>query len=160
MDDSNAPHGDLAPLAFLLGTWRGEGVGGYPTMESFRYGEEVTFRHNGKPFLAYTQRTWSLDDGRPLHAETGYWRPQPGNGVEVVLAHPTGVVEIYYGRVAFNRVELATDLVARTTSAKEVTALTRLFGLVEGRLMYAVDMAAVGQPLQSHLSATLDRVED
>jgi hypothetical protein len=160
VDDSNAPHGDLAPLAFLLGTWRGEGVGGYPTMESFRYGEEVTFRHNGKPFLAYTQRTWSLDDGRPLHAETGYWRPQPDNGVEVVLAHPTGVVEIYYGRVAFHRVELATDLVARTTSAKEVTALTRLFGLVEGRLMYAVDMAAVGQSMQSHLSATLDRVPE
>lgn len=160
MDDANAPHGDLAPIAWLLGTWRGEGVGGYPTMEDFRYGEEVTFRHNGKPFLAYTQRTWSLDDGRPLHAETGYWRPQPGNGVEVVLAHPTGIAEIYYGTVAFSRIELATDLVARTTSAKEVTALKRLYGLVEGRLMYAVDMAAVGQPLQPHLSATLDRVED
>ncbi|HEX8004707.1 MAG TPA: FABP family protein [Mycobacteriales bacterium] len=160
MDDANAPHGDLAPLAFLLGTWRGEGVGGYPTMEGFRYGEEVTFRHNGKPFLAYTQRTWSLDDGRPLHAETGYWRPQPDNGVEVVLAHPTGIVEIYYGTVAFSRIELATDLVARTSSAKEVTALKRLYGLVDGTLMYAVDMAAVGQPLQSHLSATLERVAD
>jgi hypothetical protein len=160
MDDSNAPHGDLAPLAFLLGTWRGEGVGGYPTMEAFRYGEEVTFRHNGKPFLAYTQRTWSLDDGRPLHAETGYWRPQPSNAVEVVLAHPTGIAEIYYGTVAFNRVELVTDVVARTTSAKEVTALKRLYGLVDGTLMYAVDMAAVGQPLQAHLSATLERVED
>ena len=160
MDDSNAPHGDLAPIAWLLGTWRGEGVGGYPTMEDFRYGEEVTFRHNGKPFLSYTQRTWSLDDGRPLHAESGYWRPQPGNGLEVVLAHPTGIVEVYYGTVAFSRIELTTDLVARTTSAKEVTALKRLYGHVEGRLMYAVDMAAVGQPLQPHLSATLDRVAE
>lgn len=160
MDDENAPHGDLAPLTFLLGTWRGEGVGGYPTMETFRYGEEVTFRHNGKPFLAYTQKTWSLDDGRPLHAETGYWRPQPGGHVEVVIAHPTGIAEIYYGTVEAARVELATDLVARTTSAKEVTALKRLFGLVEGRLMYAVDMAAVGQPMQAHLSATLERVEE
>ena len=152
-------HPDLAPLAFLLGTWRGEGVGGYSTMESFRYGEEVTFRHNGKPFLAYAQRTWALDDSRPLHAETGYWRPQPEGGVELVLAHPTGVVEIYYGTVAGTRIELATDVVARTRSAKEVNALTRLFGLVDGRLMYAVDMAAVGQAMQSHLSATLERVE-
>lgn len=153
-------HPDLAPIAFLLGRWRGEGVGGYPTMDDFRYGEEVVFRHNGKPFLAYEQRTWALDDGRPLHAESGYWRPQPGNALEVVLAHPTGVVELYYGTVAFHRIELATDLVARTTSAKEVSALKRLYGLVDGRLMYAVDMAAVGQPMASHLSATLDRVED
>jgi hypothetical protein len=159
VDDAKAPHGDLAPLAFLIGTWRGEGVGGYPTMESFRYGEEVTFRHNGKPFLAYTQRTWSLDDDRPLHSETGYWRPQPDGRVEVVLAHPTGVVEIYYGTVDGERIEIATDVVARTTSAKEVTALKRLYGLVSGKLMYAVDMAAVGQSMQSHLSATLDRVE-
>ena len=153
-------HADLAPIEFLLGTWRGEGVGGYPTMESFRYGEEVTFRHNGKPFLAYAQRTWALDDGRPLHAEAGYWRPQPDHRIEVVMAHPTGVVEIYYGTVAFHRIDLATDLVARTTSAKEVTALKRLYGLVDGRLMYAVDMAAVGQDLQSHLSATLEKVSD
>ena len=157
--DQPPPHPDIAPLAFLLGTWRGEGIGGYPTMESFRYGEEVTFRHNGKPFLAYAQRTWALDDGRPLHAETGYWRPQPGGGVELVLAHPTGVVEIYYGTVTGTRIELATDVVVRTKTAKEVTALTRLFGLVDGKLMYAVDMAAVGQTLQSHLSATLERVE-
>lgn len=153
-------HPDLLPLAFLLGTWRGEGVGGYPTMETFRYGEEVTFRHNGKPFLAYAQRTWSLDDERPLHAETGYWRPQPGGRLEVVMAHPTGVAEIYYGTVEGTKVELSTDVVVRTESAKEVTALHRLFGLVEGELMYAVDMAAVGHPLQSHLSARLQRVPE
>jgi spore maturation protein CgeB len=144
-------HPDLEPLAFLLGRWRGEGVGGYPTMADFRYGEEVVFAHNGKPFLSYTQRTWSLDDERPLHAECGYWRPRPEHAVEVVLAHPTGVAEIYYGTVAFWKVELATDVVVRTTSAKEVTALKRL---------YAVDMAAVGQPLSPHLSATLERVDD
>jgi hypothetical protein len=159
MDDAAAPHGDLDPIAFLIGRWRGEGVGGYPTMEDFRYGEEVVFAQNGKPFLSYTQRTWSLDDGRPLHAETGYWRPRPEGGLEVVLAHPTGIVELYYGTVAFSKIELATDVVARTTSAKEVTALKRLYGLVDGRLMYAVDMAAVGHPLTPHLSATLERVE-
>jgi hypothetical protein len=159
VDDATAPHGDLDPIAFLVGRWRGEGVGGYPTMADFRYGEEVVFAHNGKPFLSYTQRTWALDDGRPLHSETGYWRPRPDNALEVVLAHPTGVAEIYYGTVAFSKIELATDVVVRTTSAKEVTALKRLYGLVEGRLMYAVDMAAVGEPLSPHLSATLERVD-
>lgn len=38
-------HGDLQPLAFLLGTWRGEGKGEYPTIVPFAYGEEVRFWH-------------------------------------------------------------------------------------------------------------------
>ena len=143
---------------WLLGTWRGEGIGGYPTMETFQYGEEVTFSHVGKPFLAYTQRTWALDDGRPLHAETGYWRPQGPNRLEVVLAHPTGIVELYYGSVTGTKIEIATDLVARTETAKDVKALQRLYGQVEGKLMYAVDMAAMGHELQSHLSGVLEKV--
>ncbi len=151
-------HPALLPLAFLLGTWRGEGVGGYPGLDDFRYGEEVTFSHTGRPVLHYTQRTWLLDTGAPSHAEAGFWRPQPDGTLEVVMAHPTGVAEIYVGTLTGTKVELTTDIVVRTASAKEVTGLTRLFGLVEGRLMYAVDMAAVGHPLQSHLSATLERV--
>ena len=151
-------HPALLPLAFLLGTWRGEGVGGYPTIGDFRYGEEVTFSHAGKPVLHYTQRTWLLDSGEPSHAESGYWRPQPDGSLEVVMAHPTGVAEIYVGSVTGTKIELTTDIVVRTASAKEVTGLTRLIGLVEGKLMYAVDMAAAGQALQAHLSATLERV--
>ena len=157
-----AMHPDLAPLAFLLGRWEGAGVGGYPTIESFQYGEEVSFGHNGKPFLIYTSRTWLLDaEGRPVqpsHMEYGFWRPQPENRVEVLLVHPTGISEIYLGQVTGTRIEMATDAVLRTTSAKEVTAGHRLYGLVGEDLAYAYDMAAVGQPLQSHLSAQLKRV--
>ncbi len=155
-------HPDLVPLAFLLGTWAGAGVGGYPTIEDFRFGQEVTFSHNGKPFLAYTSRSWILDDEgnqvRPAAQESGYWRPQPDGGLEVLMAHPTGFVEIWLGRVDGAKIEMQTDLVARTESAKEYTAGHRLYGLVEGDLMYAFDMAAMGQPLQSHLSARLKRV--
>ena len=56
------------------------------------------------------------------------------------------------------KVEIYTDAVARTATAKEYTAGHRLYGLVEGKLLWAFDMAAVGQPLQPHLSATLQRV--
>src|SRR6476619_7277688 len=84
------PHPDLAPLLFLLGRWEGAGVGGYPTIESFRFGQEIIFGHNGKPFLIYTSRTWRLDEegrvGPPLGTESGYWRPRPDHQVEVMLA--------------------------------------------------------------------------
>jgi hypothetical protein len=151
-------HPDVAPLAGLLGVWRGEGAGEYPTITSFRYGEEVRFWHVGKPFLAYTQRTWSLDDGRPLHGESGYWRAKPDGAVEVVLAHPTGIVEVLEGRIDGGRIELGSTTVARTGTAKEVTALRRRFELDGDTLGYSVAMAAVGQPLQHHLAATLRRV--
>src|SRR6266699_2922554 len=152
----------VAALLFLLGRWEGAGVGGYLTIESFRFGQEITFSHNGKPFLIYTSRSWLLDDegmpGRPLGMETGFWRPQPEGKVEVLLAHPTGITEIYLGEVTGTKIEMATDVVARTSSAKEVTAGHRLYGLVGPDLAYAYDMAAVGQPLQPHLSAQLKRI--
>lgn len=155
-------HPDLEPIAFLVGRWEGAGVGGYPTIESFNFGQEIVFGHNGKPFLSYTSRTWLLDEAgnkvRPLGTETGFWRQLPNRQLEVCLSHPTGIVEIYVGEVVFNKIELVSDVLARTETAKEVNGLKRLYGLVEGDLAYAIDMAAVGQPLTAHLSARLHKV--
>jgi hypothetical protein len=155
-------HPDLEPLKFLLGQWEGAGVGGYPTIESFRFGQEISFSHIGKPYLIYNSRTWRLDDagnlGAPLALESGYWRPRPDGRLEVIIAHPTGIAEIYLGEVTGTRAEMSTDIVARTETAKEVTAGHRLYGLIGEDLGYAYDMAAEGQGLQSHLSAQLKRV--
>jgi hypothetical protein len=157
-----AEHPALAPVRFLLGHWEGAGVVGYPTIESARFGQEVEFSHNGKPFLIYSSRTWLLGEegeiGRPLAMETGYWRPQPDGHIEVLLVHPTGIAEIYLGQVTGTKIEMATDAVMRTSTAKEVTAGRRLYGLIGADLAYAYDMAAVGQPLQPHASAHLKRV--
>ncbi|MFI5426815.1 FABP family protein [Aeromicrobium sp. UC242_57] len=76
----------------------------------------------------------------------------------LVLAHPTGYAEVWYGEVEGARITLATDLVARTSTAKEYTAGQRMYGLVEGDLMYAYDMAAEGHEMQSHLWGRLQRV--
>ncbi len=153
---------ELVPLAWLLGTWEGVGVVGYPTMESANFGQELVFEHVGKPFLAYRSQTWLLaDDGtrvRPLASESGYWRPRPDGVLEVTMAHPTGFAEIWVGDVTGAKIEMRTDVVARTVSAKEYTAGHRLYGLVDGELFWAFDMAAVGEPLQSHMSARLKRV--
>ena len=153
----------LVPVAWLIGTWRGLGVGGYPTVPEFRFSQEVTFTDvPGKPFLLYLSRSWLLDDDgtevRPLAQETGYWRPGADGALEVLLAHPTGFVEIWLGTADGAKIELSTDVVARTDTAKHYTAGHRLYGLVNGELLWAFDMAAVDQPLQPHLSATLKRV--
>jgi hypothetical protein len=177
----------LIPLAWLIGKWAGAGVISYPTIEEARFGQEIEFSHDGRPFLSYRSQTWLLDDDgnqvRPLATETGFWRPvatavghadetpsddqdgdhdstapSPGTELEVLLAHPTGFVEIYLGTVSGPRIDLATDLVARTATAKEYTAASRLYGLVESDLLWAMDMAAMGQPLQSHASARLKRM--
>jgi hypothetical protein len=158
-------HPALEPLAGLLGRWAGEGRGVYPTVKDFGYREEASFTHVGKPFLAYSQRTWALDDGRPLHSEVGYWRvgDRKGDGwaVELVLAHPTGVVEIEEGTVTGAgsnvAIGLASTSVAATPTAKEVTALSRRLRVEAGTLQYELDMGAVGLPLQRHLAARLVR---
>lgn len=154
-------HPAIAVLAPLLGTWAGTGDGEYPTIEPFAYLEEITFAHVGKPFLAYSQRTRAADDGRPLHAETGYLRvPSPGR-VEWVLSHPTGITEIEEGTLAVGEhtcdMELAATTIGLTASAKSVTALARSIHVEGDVLNYRVQMGAVGLPLQHHLAARLHR---
>ena len=162
--DTPEIHERLEHLAFLLGTWRGLGVVGYPTIEGGRYEQEVVFAHDGRPFLEYSSRAWLIDDdGNRIRAsarEVGWWRPGfTPREVEVLISHSTGIVEVYTGEVVFHTIELTTDIVARTETAKAVTGMHRLYGLVEGDLAYAIDMAAVDQPMQSHLSARLTKVD-
>jgi hypothetical protein len=156
-------HADVAAFAVLLGTWRGEGRGEYPTIASFGYDEEITFGHVGKPFLAYGQRTWRQPDRFPLHAETGYLRyPGGGPAVELVLAHPSGFAEIEIGSWDGGVLELSTGApggsLVGTPTAKPVARLVRRFEVDGDVVRYTVAMAAVGLELTHHLAAELHRV--
>ena len=154
-------HPDCGPVAWLLGRWGGQGHGDYPTIEKFQYGQELVFTHDGRPFFHYFARSWIVNEEgekvRDSAQEAGFLRCKPGGELELVLTHNTGIVEIWYGRAADGRIELHTAGVSFTDTAKEVTGGSRMYGNVEGDLLYAYDMEAVGQEKQPHLWARLVR---
>jgi len=154
----------LAPLAWLVGRWEGAGVLGYPTIESAHFGQEILCSHDGRPFLEWQSRTWLLDDAgnktSPLAVELGFWRVLPEGEIELLLTHQSGVLEMYVGHrdPAKPVLQMRTDGVLRSPAAKEYNAGSRMYGLVDSELFWAMDMAAVGQDLASHVSAQLKRV--
>ncbi|HEY6423056.1 MAG TPA: FABP family protein [Pseudonocardiaceae bacterium] len=170
MDTANLAAGvELHPqcqlLAPLVGVWRGEGLAQYPSLlGEFRYGQQVTFAHDGRPFLVYEARSWLLSPSgevlRPAAREVGWWLVDDEETIEVVLAHMFGICEIYYGgRTGEKAWELESNTVARTDSARETTAAARLYGIMDnGELAYVEERALRGLPMQPHLSAQLHRV--
>lgn len=187
---------ELVPLSWLIGSWEGVGVVGYGEAEERQFAQEITFSHNGLPYLQYAARSWLIDDDgnklRDISVENGIWQldrtlneadagpgllpaeivpalksaeeveqlrnADGGFDVVVTLVHPGGISELYLGQINGPRIDLATDAVLRASGAKEYTAATRLYGLVEGDLLWAWDMAALGHSLQTHASARLKKV--
>lgn len=158
-------HPHCLMLLPLVGVWRGEGEVVYPTIDGpYHFGQQVVFCHDGRPFLRYESRAWLLNEAgeviRSAARETGFWRPQADDTIELLAAHGTGIVELYYGRPRTQvSWELATDAVVRSSSAKEVSAAHRLYGIIEcGDLAYVEQRAMVGHPMQPHVSARLHRI--
>lgn len=161
-------HPNCVPLAPLLGTWQGGGTGQYPTIDDFSYTEELVFGHVGKPFVSMIQRTRNAVSGEPLHSEAGYLRSVGDGRIELTLAQPSGVTEICLGTVRTAAdglaIELASEHVGMTPTAKEVTSVRRELSIVgagtaEGpTLVSELWMAAVGHAeLTHHLRGELTR---
>jgi hypothetical protein len=160
-------HASLSGLLPFVGIWRGRGSGDYPTIEPFEYAQEIRISHDGRPFLAYESRAWLVTpEGEPIRPggrEWGWWRPVMVEGkatdeIEAMFCTPTGIMELHVGQLRGVQLEMSTDAVMRTATAKEVSAGHRLYGIVDRALLYAQDMAAVGQPLTAHLAARLTRI--
>ncbi|MDF9715001.1 FABP family protein [Nocardioides sp. ChNu-153] len=155
-------HPDCGPIAWMLGTWRGNGHGAYPTIESYEFGQELIFTHDGRPFFHYMARSWVVDaDGEKVRddaIETGFLLARPEGKVELLLAHENGVVEIWAGEAGAGRMEIVTDAVGRVEDAEEVTGGKRLYGNVEGDLLYAYDRSTTEHGLQPRTWARLQRV--
>lgn len=173
---------EVYPLAWLLGTWRGEGVVDYPGIDEATFTQEIVIASDGGPYLSYTSTirlvvappdTAALEDEPPApvwQTESGYWRIPPErptdwglteeqHPVELLVADPSGHVALYIGAVGKGRIDLVSDAIVRAASGAEVSAGKRLYGLVNGELMWAHDIAAFGHPMQSYASGRLARAE-
>ena len=150
-------HPQLEPLSFLVGSWAGEGKGIYPSIDDFSYREELTFGHDGRPFLAYEQRTFHPVSGAPMHREIGFWRSVGEGKVEVVLAHNIGQAEVSLGSVEGDRVDVTTTSVEPSPSAKDVACLRRIYEVKGDTLEYEMHMAFDEHELQNHLTGRLTR---
>jgi hypothetical protein len=157
-------HESLLALLPLLGVWRGEGVGVAPADgHEFHYGQQISFVHDGRPFLAYESRSWLIDDEgnviRQAWRESGFWRPGAGaDDVEVVLASNTGEALVFSGTAGDRRWELASVSAEHAPSAKDVDGERRLYAVRDHELSYATDLAPAGQPYAPHLNARLARI--
>lgn len=152
----------LMGVAWMIGRWEGNGHGNWPGMGEFEFGQQIDFTTNGGPYLHYISQLFTLDDDgkpkEPLMIETGFWRPQADASLEVVLTHPEGYVEVWAGRIEGGKIEVATDVVARTTTADiDYTGGQRLYGNVEGDLLWTFDRATTEHALQPYVWARLQR---
>ena len=150
-------------LAPLIGTFAGAGAGEFPTVDPFRYREEVSFTSNGTPVLAYRQRTWGLESGRPMHAEDGFLRLAGDTRVELLLAHSFGLTEVQEGELEVEvapggvlRLRLTSTAIGVAGSAKPVDAVQRELMLDGDVLRSELWMSYAGVQSQ-HLVSELHR---
>jgi hypothetical protein len=85
--------------------------------------------------------------------------------VELVLVHASGIAETWAGvnevlqiedaRITSARARVGTTHVMRTATAEDVRGGERLYGLMDGHLLWTYDMAAGEHEMQNHLWARL-----
>ncbi|MCV7275830.1 FABP family protein [Mycolicibacter arupensis] len=162
-------HDALLALLPLVGVWRGEGVG-HGAHGDYRFGQQIVVSHDGGDYLNWEARSWRLSDdeqsNEPALRETGFWRfvndpddPEESQAIELLLAHSSGYVELFYGRPHGPASwELVTDALARSKSGALIGGAKRLYGIVEdGDLAYVEERVNADGELVPHLSARLAR---
>ena len=152
----------LVGLAWLRGRWEGTGYRQWPDEGTVAFHQQVDFADNGGDYLHYLAQSFEVDEDarpvRPLAMETGFWLPRADGTLDIVMCSPEGFSEIWYGKLSPGRVDVTTDAVVRSPDAKvSYTAGRRLYGHVDGKLMYSFDRSTAEHPLQPFVWATLIR---
>ncbi|AKE40796.1 Domain of uncharacterised function (DUF1794) [Corynebacterium kutscheri] len=157
-------HDGLLALLPLVGVWRGTGQADTAEGGQYTFGQQLVFAHDGENYLTYESRIWKLDsDGNQIgldQRESGFWRINLKDEIEVVLSHSTGVVEVFYGQPLNERaweLESASTMVT-ATGPGTLGPGKRLYGLMPNNNLGWVDERMVGKELVPRMSAELSRV--
>lgn len=152
-------------LRVLVGTWKGEGRGQFPTIDAFRYWEETAFCENaGEMLVHFEQRSWLLDDEgeivKPLHWESGFFIPADDGQIDLLNAQNSRRVEVLRGMSGFE----SRSWFLRTRSVlhgydRRMMETTRNFEVSGDTLRYEICMATDKvSEIQPHLEAELKRI--
>jgi hypothetical protein len=152
----------LVGLAWLRGRWEGTGFRQWPGEEKSEFSVQIDFSDNGGPFLHYLAQFFEVDAaGKPVKGigmETGFWFPHADATLDVVMCSSEAYSENWYGSIKPARLDIVTDAVVRSPVAPHTyTAGRRLYGLVDGKLLYSFERSTAEHELQSHVWATLER---
>ncbi|WP_026459522.1 FABP family protein [Schaalia vaccimaxillae] len=182
----------LAPVAWMLGTWKGWGMlagqgeeADTAVVEEIRSeicGDQMrltTTVYTGIPAPgAEIDPTWDsaeglsqIGRGELISEETLYVSVLPGSGhlpppgeyepreFTATGATTDGLGVLWAGVGVGPRVQMVSDAVARSASARNITHLGRMFGLVAGELMWTQEKTLEGQEAEVEISGRLMRTQ-
>lgn len=157
-------HPGLLALLPLVGVWEGEGEADTAERGEHRFGQHVVVSHDGENYLSWSSRAWTFDAGGTVddaaYRESGFWRISEDDQLEFLVAHASGVIEMYYGRpITQSAWEMATDVVLASPTGPERGGAKRMYGIVEGGdLGWVEERLHPEKGLVPHMSARLRRV--
>ncbi|XP_062572208.1 peroxynitrite isomerase THAP4-like [Saccostrea cucullata] len=154
-------HDAVKPLQWLLGKWKGEGKGIYPTIEDFNYIEDLEFYHVGQPMLQFSFSSVNKATNKPLHREAGFLRIKPGtNQVAFISSHNNGVSEMAEGTVGSQCITVESHTLGRMSFGKDpkTKKLKRTINLDGDTLHQILYMETDVTPLTEHLRATYRKI--
>ena len=164
--------GILDPLRWLEGKWKGEGTGGFPTMDDFSFEDEMYFKTNAEGYtnepIIHFEEVARVRENEELvfkHWETGYFKPAKNASIQFYNCHNTGRIEIIYGyfksvdeqaksfEIVFNSNDVRND-----EGTAVMRSSQRIFTLKGDTLHYSLDMSTEDiEEMTHHLEVSLRR---
>jgi len=157
----------MMDLSLFLGWWRGEGRGSFPTVENFRFREELTFEQWGdEPLIHYEQKTWLKGEiSAPSHRESGFIRINDAKQLEMSNCQNSGRVEVLTGEVI--KLERENKIIVIRFNGKlvandpRIQKSCRTFTIYDDVLEYSIEMATDKvSEITQHIESVLTKVEE